>query len=273
MANLGTPLVSIIIPAYNVENTVIETLESVVAQTYDNIEVILIDDGSTDNTSEVIKGFISENVDIQLYSQKNMGLPATRNAGFVRSTGDFVVFLDGDDKIDSLYIEACYGEFLRDPTLDLVYTDTQFFEAKTGAFELPDYSYCQILKGNCIPATAMIRSNSFRDVGMYDTTLRITEDWELWIRYLYKYPNVYKIKKPLFFYRRRFSKDSMTDLNAADHYKTSENARLYIYNKHYAVYCDYGYGIEKVFEESKYKKKYYNVWYRKFFYTFFKKRK
>ncbi|NGM63272.1 glycosyltransferase [Sphingobacterium sp. SGG-5] len=271
------PKISIIIPCYNVGNTITETLDSVLVQTYPNIEVITVDDGSIDNTHEILEQFAAKYPHINVYAQENKGLPATRNVGFVHSTGEFLVFLDGDDKLDPLYIEACYTKFSQNTELDLVYTKTEFFEARTGIFDLPDYSYRQLLIGNCIPATAMIRANNFRKVGLYDASLRITEDWELWIKYLYEYPNVYQIKKPLFFYRKRLSKDSMTDLNAENNNKLGESTRLYIYHKHYNIYNEYGYGLEKLFvffeNENKYRKKYYNVWYRKLFYKLFNKKK
>ncbi|MBE8722313.1 glycosyltransferase family 2 protein [Sphingobacterium pedocola] len=263
-------LISIVIPAYNVSRTISETIDSVLKQTFRNFEIIVVNDGSRDETEGVVINYANRFREVKLYNQENKGLPATRNEGFGFSKGNFVIFLDGDDKLDPRYIETCYQKFKKYPDLDLVYTDTLLFEAKEGIFDLPDYSYKQLLAGNCIPATAMIKADNFREVGMYDVSLKMTEDWELWIRYLAKFPNVYQVKLPLFHYRKRLSSDSMTDLNSMNNYDISDLARLYIYQKHYNLFTQYGYGLEKlqqlIGEENKYKEKYYNVWYRKLFY-------
>lgn len=268
------PKVSVIIPCFNVSKTIMETFNSVVLQTYPNIEIIMINDGSTDSTDSILKQLSIENDNVIISSHENRGLPFTRNVGVKKSSGLFLVFLDGDDKLHPSYINRCVSEFEKDNTLNLVYTETELFEAQVGVFKLPEYSFQQLLIDNCIPATAMIRADDFRNVGMYDDSLKITEDWDLWIRYLYKYPRVLKIKDSLFYYRKRLSKDSMTDLNAKCHNVDGDNARIYIYQKNYHIYYENGFGINHLFDfvrmESKFKEKYYNVWYRKWFYKIFK---
>src|SRR5690606_39510079 len=88
--------VSIIITCYNVENTVNETFESVLLQTYRNIEIILIDDGSNDGTLSILKSYAEKHENIKLIVQENKGLPASRNAGADLSSGTFLLFLDSD---------------------------------------------------------------------------------------------------------------------------------------------------------------------------------
>lgn len=267
-------LVSIIVPAYNVESTIIETLNSVVEQTYSTVEVIIVNDGSTDRTVDLVKEFIVNRANFSLYSKNNGGLPATRNYGFVRSKGEYVVFLDADDLIDKTYVEFCVKAFLHNDALSVVYTQTMLFERVNELFDLPSFSYERLLTQNCITATAMIKSVYFREIGMYDEGLNFCEDWDLWIRLLDKFPNVEYIEQPLFFYRRRNTENSMTDLNKKKN--ISEKAILYIYNKNYDIYAKYGLGIGKLFygqeEVQKYKYKYYNVWYRKLFYLLKRRR-
>lgn len=269
--------VSIIIPCYNVENTVNETLESVLLQTYKNIEIILIDDGSNDGTLSILKSYAEKHENIKLIVQENKGLPASRNAGADLSSGTFLLFLDSDDKLHPTYVEKCINKFRDDPNLDLVYSITELFEAQSGRFALSKYSYKQILIENCIPATAMIKARQFKEIGGYDSTLRLLEDWDLWIRYLYRFPNVFQIQEPLFFYRKRWTKDSMTDRNIQKGHFLSQEIHFEIFKKHYAIYSEYGYAIENLFhavkEAQKYRKKYYNVWYRKLFYQIRKRGK
>lgn len=265
------PLISVIIPCYNVQRTIVETLQSILKQTYPNIEIIAVNDGSTDNTAEQIKQLQIDHANVRLYSQENRGLPATRNAGFLKSQGEFIVFLDGDDLLHETYIERCHNEFERKRSVDLVYTDTMLFEAENGLYDLSDFSFETLLGRNCIPSTAMLRRSHFIQAGMYDVALKFTEDWELWIRYTYKFRQVIKIDEPLFFYRKRHSKDSMTDLNTTEN--VSDKALLYIYTKHYAIYKEYGYGIHNILQPDRYRQKYYNVWYRKLFYRLIKPKK
>lgn len=263
-------LVSIVIPAYNAEKTVIETLESVVNQTYKNIEVIVVDDGSSDNTFNVIKEFAKAYGNMKVLSKNNEGLPATRNYGFQYVTGEYLVFLDADDLLDASYVSSCVEQYHNNSQLDIVYTQTQLFERETGLMESWDYSKESILWTNCFTATAMMKSENLKAIGLYDTNLKFAEDWEMWIRMTAHFDNVYKINKPLFYYRKRHTKDSMTDENRKQN--ISDESWLYIYNKHYSLYKKNNYGIERLFDrvhsEDRIRKKYYNVWYRKLFYYF-----
>ena len=101
---MNTPLVSICIPAYNIEEYLSQTIESVTKQTYNKIEVIIVDDGSTDKSLEIAKGYESEK--IKVYSQENKGASAARNTAFRYSKGDFIKFLDADDLINPEMIES-----------------------------------------------------------------------------------------------------------------------------------------------------------------------
>ncbi len=267
-------LVSVVIPAYNVEKTVKETLESVVNQIYKNLEVIVVDDGSTDSTFTIVREFAKHYSNIRVFSKNNEGLPATRNYGFQFVSGEYLLFLDADDKLDITYVSSCIEQFHNNNQLDIVYTQTQFFERETGILDVIAYSKQAILRTNCFTATAMMKSENFKSIGLYDTNLKFAEDWEMWIRMTERFDNVYKIEKPLFYYRKRHSNDSMTDQNWKKN--VSDDALLYIYNKHYALFKKFDYGIEKlidrVYSEEKYKKKYYNIWYKKLFY-YLKRRK
>lgn len=103
------PLVSVIIPFYNVKNYIKNTLESVNNQVYKNIEIILVNDGSTDNSLKVVKEFLSKcKFKYTLYSQKNSGVSAARNKGLSLSSGEYVVFVDSDDLLSPQYINKMY---------------------------------------------------------------------------------------------------------------------------------------------------------------------
>lgn len=268
------PLVSVIVPCFQVASTLAETLDSILHQNYPEVEIILVDDGSTDDLHTTIADYLSL-PRVQYIRQENQGVAKARNVGAQWAHGKYLLFLDGDDCLHPDYLPSCVSPLERDEEVSLVYTDTQFFEAQTGPFHLPTYTLTQLLSGNCIPATALIRSAYFHEIGGYDTQLHYTEDWELWIRYLSRWPKAIHIRKPLFFYRKRIQKNSLTDLNAQSQDQIFDESRLKIYQKHYALYKSYGMGLENlcqaIAEESKYKSKYQNLWYRKAYRWIFKK--
>lgn len=270
-------LVSIIIPCYNSERTVLETIESALIQTYTNLEIIVVDDGSTDDSLYLVQKKAIDYQNLFIYAKDNEGLPATRNFGFTKSKGDYVVFLDSDDLLSETFVSECMKVIEQDPSLSMVCTQADFFERETGLCVHPEYSFKLLLMKNCFTATALINSKYFKEVGMYDHKLKFAEDWELWIRLLKKYPNTHRIEKTLFHYRKRHSKDSMTDTNIRDSKKKENEATLYIYNKHYDLYSQYGLDMTSLLHShvdvDKFKNKYYNVWYRKFFYKYLSKKK
>lgn len=272
-----TKLVSIIIPCYNSERTVLETIDSAVNQTYTNIEIIVIDDGSTDNSLNIIKNRAVGQQNLFVFSKSNAGLPATRNFGFTKSKGEYIVFLDSDDLLSTTFVSECMQVIAADPSLSMVCTQAKFFERESGLCVHPKYSFKLLLMKNCLTATALVNSAFFKDIGMYDENLKFAEDWELWIRLFSKYPNNHRIEKPLFYYRRRNTKDSMTDRNLKESRKTEGLAALYIYNKHYDLYSEHGLDMTNLLHShvdvDKFKKKYYDVWYRKFYYKFLSKKK
>lgn len=92
-----TPLISIIIPLYNAEKYIPETIQSVLNQTYKNWELIIVDDGSTDNSANIVKSYIDEDTRIKYYHKKNTGVSETRNQGIKLAKGDYIAFLDADD--------------------------------------------------------------------------------------------------------------------------------------------------------------------------------
>ena len=103
------PLISVIIPVYNVEKYLSRCLNSVITQTYQNIEIILINDGSTDDSLKIAQKFQKNDARIKLYSQKNQGLSGARNAGLKRATGDYITFIDSDDYVARDYVSYLYS--------------------------------------------------------------------------------------------------------------------------------------------------------------------
>jgi len=180
------PLVSVIIPTYNSGRFIEDALASVFAQTYRHFEVIVVDDGSTDDTRERIQAFTSQVVYIY---QPNQGPAAARNAGFQQCRGDFLVFLDADDVWLSQCLERQVEAFARDPGLGVVYTWWGHID-ETGD-PLPrirrptcrGYVFEQLLLG-CftVPSVSMIARECLDGVGLFDPDLRYADDWDLFLR-------------------------------------------------------------------------------------------
>lgn len=106
--NEKQPLVSIIIPVYNVENYVRECLDSVISQTYSNLEILIVDDGSTDSSGAICDEYMGKDTRIKVFHKTNGGLSDARNYGIDRATGEYLSFVDSDDYISPIFIETLY---------------------------------------------------------------------------------------------------------------------------------------------------------------------
>lgn len=215
----NSPLVSVIIPAYNHEMYIEEALQSVINQTYKNIEVIIINDGSTDSTAEILEKFIKNNQDknIQFVDKQNEGVCKTLNMGLAMATGDYVAFLASDDLWlpDKISMQLEFME--KNKNVGMVFSDAWFlrFNTKTD-IKWSDHKhginkyfqnciqntnmYTLLLTHAIIPAvTVMIRKTVLEEVGFFDDSL-LYEDKDMWLRIARVYPIAY-IDRPLALYR------------------------------------------------------------------------
>ncbi len=203
-ASVTQPQVSVVIPTYNCEAYIADTVASVLAQTHRSIEVIVVDDGSTDRTPEIVANLGNK---VQLVRQTNQGVCAARNLGFELSTGDFVCFLDHDDYWFPWKLRRQIEAFVTHPEVAMVFTSFALWSSVGGAFPVPsklaeedigpppvdpDFSgwvYHQFLL-DCwaLTSTAMIRREAFKNCGGFDPTLPYSEDWDLWLRLSHEHP-------------------------------------------------------------------------------------
>lgn len=116
-------LISIVVPAYNAEKTIIKCLDSILVQTYHLIEIIVVNDGSIDNTKGCIKDFIKKDARVKLIDKTNGGVSSARNHGVANCYGEYIVFVDSDDWIEPGHIEAFYKEIIKNRDVDLVCQD------------------------------------------------------------------------------------------------------------------------------------------------------
>jgi len=195
------PLISVIIPCYNQAQYLDECLQSVLDQTYQNWECIIVNDGSPDHTEEVAKKWLEKDPRFRYIDKENGGLSSARNAGIAIAEGEWILPLDADDRIGNLYLELASLEFNKD--YSIIYSEAEFFEGKKGRWNLCEFSVNEMAKQNCIFCSAFFRKSSWEKVRGYDINLIYgLEDWEFWISIIRKVStNVYKIPEICFYYR------------------------------------------------------------------------
>ncbi|NIA23803.1 MAG: glycosyltransferase [Proteobacteria bacterium] len=195
LSNLkSTPKVSVIIPTYNSAQYIAEAIESVLNQTYKNIEIIVVDDGSTDHTKEKLKYFINNKQILYLY-QQNRGASSARNVGIQKARSKYIGFLDADDKFQPQMIEYCLRELINNNN-DLVSVDI-YLTYLSGEKEInreiqsydwierePQELFLKFLEVGAIggPHKALFKKDVFDKVGLFDTSLPVYEDLDMWIR-------------------------------------------------------------------------------------------
>jgi len=196
--------ISIIIPCYNDGQYIQEAINSVLVQTYQNFEIIIIDDASSDlNTKKILQN-ISHNKITLIKHNVNKGLSAARNTGIDHAQGTYILPLDADDKIAPTYLEKAKSVPDNDSEIGIVYCEAELFGTIQGKWELPKYSFPEILIGNMIFATAMFKKADWGKVGGYNKNMTHGyEDYDFWLSLLELDVKVYCIPEVLFFYRQK----------------------------------------------------------------------
>jgi glycosyltransferase involved in cell wall biosynthesis len=200
----SSPIVSVVVPAYNYAGYILETLDSVFSQTLGDIEIIVVNDGSTDNTAEVLRP-LREAGRIKYVEQANGGLASARNTGFREARGEFLAFLDADDLWPPDKLEWQVAAMRGDPKVIVVYGRSVNMgedpENAVGRRSLPSgMVYEEFIVSNHMRSAgqALIRADALRAVDGFDAGIRYGEDWELWIRLAEKGPFEYVDKLALY---------------------------------------------------------------------------
>lgn len=205
-------LLTVVIPNYNYGAFVSESIASVCDQDYQPIELIIVDDGSTDNSVEMIHEAVKKAGHLHRVEvvalQKNVGKLAALNAVLDKMHGDYCITLDADDRLVPDYISRCMREFKRvsahDPHLGFVYTDCNLMNAdgssldrgRSTAFDadlVEEFSY--------IPEPALVKMDAYLEVAPFDTSIRVATKHHKWLRMVSNGWTGHHIAEPLFFYR------------------------------------------------------------------------
>lgn len=226
-----SPKVSIVIPCYNDVAYIEQAVQSALSQSYSNIEVIVVDDGSNDETKAVLKKL--EPSITQLITQENKGQSAARNHGIKASSGDYILVLDSDDYFESSFCEEAIAVFNYDTSLKIVSCQaTLLYSDHKKEIYLPKGGdITNFMFQNCALGTSMYRKLDWESVNGYDETMRSGfEDWEFFIRLLKSGGNTFVIQKPLYTYRKR---ETSTTARAN---RVRYDLLHYIYIKHSDLY-------------------------------------
>lgn len=246
---VAVPRISIVVPCYNQAQYLDECLQSVLDQSYQNWECIIVNDGSPDNTEEVAIRWIEKDVRFKYLNKENGGLSSARNFGIERAIGEWILPLDADDKIGDQYLQLASDDF---EMCDIIYCEAEFFGTVNGKWFLPPYNFHQELLGNVIFCSAFFQKHAWAKCGGYDEKMkRGREDWEFWVRMISPSTIVKKLNYNGFYYRR---KDNSMDVKVNSDKALSNELDSYVFNKNlqkYRTYFPYNiFSIRKNFEAN-----------------------
>jgi len=197
------PKVSVIIPCYNLGAYLDDAVVSVLRQTFEDFEIIIVNDGSTD--PETVKLLASyDKPKTRVIHTSNQGVSSARNRGVAEAKGNYILPLDADDKIGSDYLELAVNVLETRHEVAIVYCERVLFGEREGVDSLPDYDPRALLVDNCIYPAALFRKDDWKTVGGYSGKMIYGwEDWDFWISLSELNKQVVKIPEPMFFYRVR----------------------------------------------------------------------
>ncbi|MCF4102119.1 glycosyltransferase family 2 protein [Gillisia sp. M10.2A] len=205
-------LISIIVTCYNQEKYISKALESILLQTYEDWECIVVDDGSTDNSFLKIQEFVDKDSRFKYFFHENSGVSTTRNKGIEASQGSYIQFLDGDDFLEKTKLDKSIEVIKHNSKIDVVFSNFKLYDDKKNKylspycdFQLDKFNFNYVLykwdDGFSIPIhTGLIKSSILTDFN-FPENIRSKEDWLMWVYIFNRDPIVFFIDKPLAIYR------------------------------------------------------------------------
>ena len=196
------PKVSVIIPCYNQGAFIDDAVNSVLAQTFSDFEIIIVNDGSTDATTNALLERYSRPKTTVIHTE-NQGVCAARNTAIKAAAGKYILPLDADDKIEPTYLEKAVNVFDNHPETGVVWCKADFFGTQEGEWDLKPFSLKQIMNNGCVFVTAMFRKSDWERVGGYNVNMvHSLEDWDFWLSFVEQGLSFYQIPEILFHYRQ-----------------------------------------------------------------------
>lgn len=211
------PLVSVVIPAYNMGQYIDATLHSVMQSDYCNFEVIIVDDGSTDNTLSIVKQYAHDDGRIKVFTQPNAGACAARNRAISMAQGKYILPVDADNLITPDFISNAVKYILSDTEIKVVVPRAEFFGDRKGEWKLAPFSLHLLARKNMMDTCALYAKKDWQRVGGYCEEIIAREDWEFWISMLKDGGKVVKLPKVSLYYRVRKVSKRISDRKLKKH--------------------------------------------------------
>ncbi|QBR04001.1 glycosyltransferase family 2 protein [Paraburkholderia pallida] len=244
--HFAMPTVSTVVPCFNQEAFIADALDSLLAQSYNDWECIVVNDGSTDGSKAIVEAYAKKDSRIRSLTKENGGVAAARNFGFFQASGSLFVPLDGNDKIHPDYLKRAVECFEAFPNTVLVHTGTQSFGENRKVWRSPEYSYEKLLWQNLIVNTTMYRREAFQRAGGYAPEMvHGFEYWEFYVRLLGPDSHVQYIREPL--YLHRINKSSRSS-ELVEQGKVEASQRL-IYERNRERYADHNANPISIFDK------------------------
>lgn len=230
MFESSTPKISVILPVYNAEKYLFKAIDSILNQTFSDFELIVLDDGSSDTSLEIINSFTDERIKL-IKNEKNLGLIATLNKGILLSKSEFIARMDADDICLPQRFEVQYKTLVENPDVGLVGSSAELIDENDeslGPFKVPE-NHDEIVMGmlftnQIIHPTVMLRRSILADFqpSVFDSNFLHCEDYELWLRIL-KITKVKNIQESLLKYR--INSTSISQVHSSHQFDTSEKLK------------------------------------------------
>jgi glycosyltransferase involved in cell wall biosynthesis len=212
MTHAGKPRVSVVVRCYRQAAFLPEAVEAVVRQTYQDWEIVVVNDGSPDDTSAVARGLISRWPDrrIRLIEQANQGPAAALNTGVAAADGELVLILDADDGVHPVFLARAVAALDADPGADIVFTDVVLFGAKAEVWKMGPFQLGALCQVNRLCCTSLYRRRLWEEAGGYALNMELGyEDWDFWVGCCERGHRAVHLKQPLFFYRMHAAAESI----------------------------------------------------------------
>lgn len=208
---MAKPLVSVVIPVYNMEEFLEETLDSVLSSDYPNFEVIVMDDGSKDRSLEIAESYKFRYENVRVYTQANSGVATARNHAISKAGGVYILPVDADNRISKELIHSAVDILESDPEVKVVCPRAEFFGDRSGEWVLLPFSLSLLARKNMMDTCAVYRKSEWERIGGYCAEIVAREDWEFWISMLKDGGKVVKLPEIGLFYRVREQSKRVTD--------------------------------------------------------------
>ena len=178
-----TPRVSVVVPCFNYGAYLPHAVESVAVQAGDDVELVIVDDGSTDDSLAVAEALAARHPAlVRVLAQPNSGQPAVaRNNGIAATSGEYVLCLDADDEISPNFLTACVRALETNPAASIAYPDQENIGTRTGHEPHPPYDAAMLTRFNFIPPASLFRRSAWSDTGGFATNVAGYEDWDFWL--------------------------------------------------------------------------------------------